>query len=144
MCMRWMRPILFSIPLIALAMSQTGCLLAAAAAGTGAGVAYVKGKSTDLIEADPRAIADAAEKAMRDLDIAVISKAATGVDASIVGRTARDTKVDITAKAETDRTSKVFIRVGVFGDDPLQARLIERIRANLGAPAEDRTAVTSG
>src|SRR5437762_3111892 len=127
--MRFIRAILFSIPLIGLTVSQSGCLLAAAAAGTGAGVAYVKGKSTDVLDADPRAIADATVAAMKDLDIAVISSDASGVDASIVGRTARDAKVQVTAKTQTEKTSKVFVRVGVFGDDPLQARILERIRA---------------
>jgi len=120
--------------LIGLALTQSGCLIAAAAAGTGAGVAYVKGKSVDLLDATPHAIADATEAAFKDLDIAVISREYTDVDATIIGRTARDTRVQVTAKAETDKTSKVFIRAGVFGDDPLQARVLERIRANLGMP----------
>jgi hypothetical protein len=129
--MRPLRAVLFTIPLLALMFSQTGCLLAAAAAGTGAGVAYVKGKTVEVVDADPVQIADAAEATMRELGIAVISREASKVDAKIKGRTARDTSVDVTAKAETEKTSKVYVRVGVFGDDPLQARLLDGIKSHL-------------
>src|SRR5436309_1342174 len=121
--MRFLRPLLFSVPLIALALTQSGCLIAAAAAGTGAGVAYVKGKTEVTLDADPHRIADATEQAMKDLDIAVISRSASDVDASIVGRTARDTKLEVTVKSQTTSTSKVFIRAGVFGDAVLQDKL---------------------
>ena len=141
--MRFLRPLLFSFPLVALMLSQSGCLLAAAAAGTGAGVMYVKGKSTDVLDADPRAIADATDKAMRDMGISVISNESSSVDANIVGRTARDTKLEVTAKSVTDRTSKVYIRAGVFGDDVLQQKLLDGIKSNLGLPTE-KTAGASG
>src|SRR6185369_878927 len=116
-----------------------GCLLAAAGAGAGAGMMYVKGKSTDVLEASPRAVAEATEMAMKDLGIAVISRQASDVDASIVGLTATDAKVDVTVKSETQTMSKIFIRVGVWGDDVLQWRLLKQIRTNLGLPASPTT-----
>src|SRR4051794_1066373 len=140
--MRLFRAMLFSIPLLLLMLSQSGCLLAAAAAGTGAGVAYVKGKTEATVDADPIQVADATEQAMRDLNITVISRQATKVDANIEGRTASDTKLNVPAKSETERTSRVFIRAGVFGDDPLQERLLSRIRDNLGLPTS-RTSSTA-
>lgn len=73
---------------------------------------------------------------MKDLDIAVVSREASGVDATIVGRTARDTRLQVTAKSVTERTSKVYVRAGVFGDDPLQQRLLTRIHENLTGSAE--------
>jgi len=131
---------LFSFPLIALVLSQSGCLIAAAAAGTGAGVAYVKGKSTDSVEASPRAVADATEMAMKDLNIAHISTDRSDSECNISGRTDRDAKVQVTARAETEKSTKIFIRVGVWGDDVLQARILERIRANLGLPEQSESA----
>src|SRR5947207_241390 len=130
--MRFLRPLLFSIPLVALMLSQSGCLIAAAAAGTGAGVAYVKGKTEAVLDADPRAIADATVQAMKDLDIAMVSREAGEAESTVVGRTAKDTKIEVTAKAETTKTSRIYIRVGVFGDDPLQAKLLGKIKENLG------------
>jgi hypothetical protein len=141
--MRFIRPLLFAVPLIGLALTQSGCLLAAAAAGTGAGVAYVKGKSVDVLDGDPRAVADATVASMKDLDIAVVSNDSSGVDATIVGRTARDTRIQVTVKAETDKTSKVFIRAGVWGDDPLQSKLLDRIRSNLGMPTDQNISTRS-
>ena len=140
--MRIIRPILLAAPLLGLVLSQSGCLLAVAAAGTGAGVMYVKGKTTDMVDADPRAVADATVQAMKDLDIAVVSHDATGVDATVVGRTARDTRIQVTAKVETDKTTKIFVRAGVFGDDALQSRLIDKIRDNLAHPIERSTSAT--
>ena len=142
--MRFLRPLLFSIPLVALMLSQSGCLLAAAAAGTGAGVMYVKGKTEAVLDADPRAIAAATDKTMRDMGISVISNESSSVDANIVGRTARDTKLEVTAKAVTDRTSKVFIRAGVWGDEVLQQKLLDGIKSNLGLPPPEKTAGASG
>jgi hypothetical protein len=132
--MRALRAILFLIPLLLLVLSQSGCLIAAAAAGTGAGMAYVKGKTTDVLDASPRAVADATEMAMKDLDVAHISTNRADSECTIIGRTGKDAEVHVTARAQTDRTTQVFIRVGVFGDEVLQARIIERIRANLGLP----------
>jgi hypothetical protein len=141
--MRPIRAILFSVPLLLLMLSQTGCLLAAAAAGTGAGVAYVKGKTEATLAADPIQIANATEEAMNDMDITVVSRKATTVDAEIEGRTAKDTKLHVTAKSENERTSRVYIRAGVFGDDPLQERLLTRIRDNLGLSARTTESKTS-
>src|SRR5215471_2543945 len=122
--MKILRTILFVIPMWLLMVSQSGCLLAVAAAGTGAGVAYVKGKTVSTVDADPRAVANATEQAMKDLDIKVISNDSSAVDANIVGRTARDTKIEVTVKSESKELSKIFIRAGVFGDDALQDRLL--------------------
>lgn len=57
------RAIVFTVTFVAIALSQSGCLIAAAAAGTGAGLAYVKGKSEEVMDADPRQIAEATERA---------------------------------------------------------------------------------
>jgi hypothetical protein len=131
--MRILRPILFSIPLVALMLSQSGCLLAAAAVGTGATVAYVKGDTQTTLPADPREIASATERAMKELDVAVVSASSSGVDAKIVGRTARDTKLQVTVKSQTPKFSTVDVRAGVFGDESLQNALLDKIKSNLGA-----------
>jgi len=52
---------------LVLSASQTGCLLVAAAAGTGAGVAYVTGDLDTSLDADAKRVADATERAMKAL-----------------------------------------------------------------------------
>jgi hypothetical protein len=146
--MRTLRPLLFTLALGGLMLSQGGCLILLAGAGAGATVAYVKGDLETRIDADPKAVAAATEQAMKQMDISVISHAATGLDANVVGRTANDTKLEVTIKGETENTSKVAIRAGVFGDMVLQSRLLEKIKSNLGlyapapAKAETQTAET--
>jgi hypothetical protein len=119
-------------------VSQAGCLLlvaGAAAGGAAGGVAYVKGKSVDTVNGNPKQVAAATEKAFKDMSINVVSNSSSTVDAEIVGRTGRDVKIDVVAKSETDKLSTVYVRVGVFGDDPLQQQVLDKIKANLAATA---------
>jgi hypothetical protein len=140
--------VIFALALTGLVLTQSGCLILLAGAGAGATVAYVKGDLETRIDADPKAVASATEQAMKQMDVSVISHAATGLDANVVGRTANDTKLEVTIKGETDKSSKVSIRAGVFGDMVLQSRLLDKIKSNLGisapapAKAETQTAET--
>jgi hypothetical protein len=112
--------------------SQSGCLLVAAAAGTGAGVAFVTGDTETTLDASPQAVVNATELAFKDLDLSVISKESSGLDGKVIGRTARDVKLTVVVKGQSERVSKVSIRTGVFGDDPMQYRILEKIRQHLG------------
>jgi hypothetical protein len=114
--------------------TQSGCLLAVAAVGTGGTVAYVRGDLETSVDADPRLVADAADRALKGMDVAVISKSASSLDANVQGRTARDVKVSIVVKAESDKVSHVSVRVGVFGDNAMQANIMEKIRSELNSP----------
>jgi len=125
-------PTLFTSFILGLLLtSQTGCLLAVAAAGTGTTVAYVRGDLETTLDADPRAVVDAADRALKNMEIAVVSKSASALDGSVNGRTARDVKISIVVKAETQKFSHVSVRVGVFGDNAMQASILEKIRAEL-------------
>src|SRR5687768_9013736 len=64
--------------------TQAGCLVVAAAAGTGAGVAYVRGDLDATVDASPVAAADATERAFKELDLHVISRESTALDAKLV------------------------------------------------------------
>src|SRR4051812_36156287 len=106
--------------------SQTGCLLAVAAVGTGTTVAYVRGDLETTIDAEPRAVVDAADRALKGMEVAVVSKNASALDGSVQGRTARDVKISIVVKAETEKFSHISVRVGVFGDSAMQASILEK------------------
>jgi hypothetical protein len=139
-----LRSLSLTVILIALIGTQSGCLLVAAGAGAGAGVAYVKGDLDATVNAAPDQVAAAAEAAMKDMGLAVVSSQASKLDAKVVGRTARDTKLQVIVKAESTGTSKVSIRAGHFGDDALQSQLLGEIQKRLGlaAPAPNEPAVT--
>ncbi|MFA4943614.1 MAG: DUF3568 family protein [Lentisphaeria bacterium] len=115
-------------------LAAPGCVLfvAGAAAGAGAaGVAYVKGEMRGRMEAEPRGVEKAAVKAFEVLEIRKISAGASALDAEVVGRTATDKKVTVTAKAAGKAESDVAIRVGVFGDEALSRRIYDEIKAQL-------------
>jgi hypothetical protein len=131
--MRLFRAGLIAGVLTLLMASQTGCLLVAAAAATGGTVAYVKGKSVNTVDGNPKQVAQATEKAFKEMDMVIISNQSSTADAEIVARTARDVKIDVVAKSESDKLSTVFVRVGTFGDEALQNRVLDKIKANLAA-----------
>ena len=131
-----MRPtisnLLMTLILGLLLISQSGCLIAAAAAGTGATVAYVRGDSEASLDADPKQVAEASERVLKSMDVAVLSKETSSLDCKVIGRTARDAKITIVAKAETDKVSRVSVRVGTFGDSAMQSSVLSKIREDLG------------
>ena len=124
--------IILALILGLLCATQAGCIVVAAAAGTGAGVAYVRGDLDATVDASPAAAAAATERAFKDLELHVISKESSALDAKLVGRTARDVKLTVVIKGESDKLSRISIRTGVFGDDPMQDRVLAKIREHLG------------
>ncbi|HLL89580.1 MAG TPA: DUF3568 family protein [Tepidisphaeraceae bacterium] len=118
---------------LVMAGTQGGCLIAAAAAGTGAAVAYVKGDTEAVVQHTPQQVTDAAKAVAADMKLAVVSAESSGIDGKVVARTADDTKIDVTVKSVGENASKVMVRVGTFGDDAMQATILEKIKAKLGA-----------
>jgi N-acetylglutamate synthase/N-acetylornithine aminotransferase len=116
---------------IALLATQAGCFLAVAAAGTGAGVAYVRGDTDAVVSALPQEVAAASEAAAKEMNLTVTSNNSSRLDARVVARTASDTPVVVSVKAEGPEASRVSIRVGRFGDDSMQATMLQKIRQNL-------------
>ena len=118
------------------ALAQSGCLIAAAAAGTAGGVMYVKGDSYETVEGTPKDVTRAAVDAAKEMELVLVSNAATSVDGKVVARTAGDAKVVVVAKRQGDNATSVSVRVGNFGDQVLQGNLLNRIKKNLkNAPA---------
>jgi phage tail sheath gpL-like len=116
---------------VALTATQSGCLIAAAAAGTGAAVAYVKGDTEAVVEHTPQQVTDAAKAVAADMKLAVVTAEATGFDGKMLARTADDTKVDVTVKSVGETSSKVMVRVGTFGDEAMQNAILAKIKAKL-------------
>ena len=110
--------------------SLSGCLAVAAGAGA-AGAVYVMGSLDSSLPGTPEKVVDATETALKDTDIHVVSKDATGIDGDVVGRTALDTKIHVTVKKQDDKTSKISIRVGTFGDRELSQQIYDKIKAKL-------------
>lgn len=112
-------------------IASGGCLAVAAAAGTGLGVAYVKGDLEAVVEATPRKFVAEAEAALESMGIRVLAANANDVEGTVNARTADDKKIMIKVSKQTDATSTVSIRVGTFGDEVMSQAIYEKIKANL-------------
>lgn len=112
-------------------MTTAGCVAVVAAGAAGAGVAWVRGALETNLEASLDQTYRATQKAVRDLEFAPISERKSGVDASIVVRTALDKRIEVVLKKVGDRNTHVSIRVGVFGDEALSLALLDRIKKAL-------------
>src|SRR5262249_48905290 len=124
----------FHIATVGLALLATtglsSCLAVAAGAGA-AGAVYVMGSLDSTVPGTPENVVDATEGALKDTDIQVLSKDATGIDGDVVARTALDTKIHVTVKKQDEKTSKISIRVGTFGDRELSQQIYDKIKAKL-------------
>ena len=128
--MRIVSTLILIVLCVVLTATQTGCILFAAA-GAGAGVAYVRGDTEVVLAAEPNAVTAASETAAKDMKLTVTQSTSSGFDGKMVARTAADTPVVVVVKSEGPGASHVSIRVGRFGDDVLQSTMLEKIRANL-------------
>lgn len=121
-------------------VSQSGCLLVAAAAGTGATVAYVKGDVESTLDSTPDKVTEASKSALEEMDLRVIASSSSKVDGDVVARTAGDAKVHIVVKSQGEKTSHISIRVGVFGDQAMSNRILMKINEKLAAGPSTRPA----
>lgn len=125
------RRVLVALLLGISAAGLTGCVAVVAAGAAGTGVAWYSGRLEANMDQNIEAVFAASQKALNQLEFANISNKKTSVDAQLVSRTALDKKVEITLQKVTDRSTKVMIRVGVFGDETLSMSILDKIKAAL-------------
>ncbi|MCC7204456.1 MAG: DUF3568 family protein, partial [Phycisphaeraceae bacterium] len=114
--------------LVVLTLAIPGCLVVVAGGAAAGGVAYVKGDLEAVVPGTPQQVARATDGAAADLRLIKVSSESSSTDMKYLLRTAGDKKITVTAKRESDRTSKLSIRVGIFGDKDLSQMLYDRIR----------------
>ena len=110
---------------------HSGCLAVAAGAAGAGTVAYVRGELSVSLDQNFDRTVYATQRAIEDLKFAKISDKQDALMAVIVARTAEDKKIEIRVSSVSAAQTKVQIRVGVFGDEALSQRILEKIRANL-------------
>lgn len=110
---------------------QSGCVAVVAASAAGTGVAWYSGRLEANLGDDLNSVYKASQKALAQLEFAKISENKSSIDAQLVSRTALDKKVDIVLTQVTPKSTKVAIRVGVFGDETLSLAVLDKIKANL-------------
>jgi hypothetical protein len=114
--------------LIALLIPLSGCLLLAAGAGGGPGATWYYSAAREEVGSDPREVVAAAAAALEEMDITVTTRKASAIDGEVVGRTARDEKVQVTATSRVEGRTAVEVRVGLIDDDAARRILGEIVR----------------
>ena len=105
-----------------------------AAVGAGAGIvgtAYVKGNLEAHVKQNPIEVAKATETAFKNLEIKQISISSSKLDSEVIGRTAKDDKVNVTAEVTEDGGSDLSIRIGWFGNESQSRQIYDEIRKQL-------------
>ncbi|ACB74869.1 DUF3568 family protein [Opitutus terrae] len=116
---------------LAVVAGMTGCVAVAAGAGAGAAVAWVRGELQTNLSADFENAVRATNRALTQLQLAKISEKKDALNAVITARNAADKKIEIQLANAARNLTKVEIRVGVFGDEPLSIAILEKIKDNL-------------
>ena len=111
-------------------ITQSGCLVAAAGAAVG-GVAYVKGDLDAIVDGNVDQAFDATKAAFAELKMPLISSWNGAGEAKVEARVGTDNKATVNIKGQSEKASKVTIRVGTFGDEALSQSILEKIKANL-------------
>jgi hypothetical protein len=123
------RPFVAGLLLATVALSA-GCVVVAAGAGAGA-VAYVRGQLEATLDADFQKSVEATNRAIQQLQYAKVSEHKDALVDTFVARNADDKKIEIRLETVSAHTTKVRIRVGVFGNQPTSVAILEKIKSNL-------------
>lgn len=122
--------VLLAAALAGTAAFTSGCVAVVAAAGAGAGVLWVRGAIETNLDGDIDRVYRAAQQAVADLQFAKISERKSGLDGSILARTALDKKIEIKLE-KLGSATKVMIRVGLMGDQQMSLTILDRIKSHL-------------
>ena len=125
------KQILLIVFLIGSAVSLGGCVVVAVGAGAAGTVAYLKG---DLEAVESRKIDEvhaATLKAVKELGLNVTQDSKDALSATVVARDAEDKKVKISLNATAEQTTKLSIRVGLFGSEAKSRLIYQKIHDHL-------------
>jgi len=108
-----------------------GCMVAAVGAGAAGTVAYVRGDLEAVESKKLDAVYEATLKAVNKLELNVTKETKDSLSAVIVARDAQDKKITIKLSATTENTTKLSIRVGLFGSETKSRLIYQKIHENL-------------
>ena len=93
------------------------------------GTAFSLATLDGIVRGTPKQVVEAAEEVLEEMDLKVVTSAASGVDGKLVARSALDKPINIEVKKMDDSTSKVSIRVGTFGDSELSREIYRKTKS---------------
>jgi glutamate synthase domain-containing protein 3 len=125
------KKVLLTVLLAGTVIVLSGCVAVAVGVGAAGTVAYVRG---DLEAVEPRNLADvyeATEKALEELELRVAKKEKDALSGTIVAKDSRNKTIKIKLHAGEDETTKLSIRIGMFGSETKSRLIYEKIKDNL-------------
>ena len=125
------KQVILSLLLTATAIFGQGCVVAAVGLGAAGTIAYVRGDLESTEANNIKDVYSAALEAVNQLDLNLISKSEDLLSANITARDADDKKITIKMKATGNDTTKLSIRVGMFGDEDKSQQIYQKIYNNL-------------
>lgn len=110
----------------------SGCAAALIGAGAGAGtVAYIQGEHSQIHKGAYEKAWSATLTALKQMDIRVVKTEKDALGGTITARRADDTSVSIKEEPVGTDSTRVKIRIGMFGDQAASESIQARIDSNL-------------
>ena len=125
------RQVFLIVLLVGTAALVGGCVVAAVGVGAAGTVAYVRGDLQAVESKKLDVVYEATLKAIDGLELNVTKKTKDALSAVIVARDAQDKKITIKLSATTEETTKLSIRVGLFGSETKSRLIYQKIHENL-------------
>ena len=120
-----------AVLLLGAAFVISGCAAAVVGAGVAGTVAYLKGDLEVVESKGIDAVYIAAKMAMGQLDLRVTEDGRDAMTAVITALDVEDKTVTIRLKWATENSTKLSIRVGIFGNERKSVRIYQKIHDNL-------------
>jgi len=125
------RQLFLAILLMGTAVFLHGCVVAAVGAGAAGTVAYIRGDLEAVESRDIDTVYAATKNALGELGLKVTQDSKDALVAKIIARDAQDKKITINLKTTAENTTKLSIRVGVFGSETKSRLIYQKIHDNL-------------
>jgi hypothetical protein len=119
------------LAVVALLPLLSGCVAVLAGAAGAGTVAWVQGRLDAALDANYEKAEKAVNLAITQMEFAKVSEKKDVLNAIFIARTAEDKKIEIKVSRVGDVTSRVQIRVGVFGNEAQSLAILDKIKANL-------------
>jgi len=121
----------FLIALLGGAALVQGCVVVAVGAGAAGTVAYIRGDLEAVKTANIDKVYAAVLKATDELGLSVTQKSKDALSAKVVARDAQDKKITIKMMSTAEGTTKLSIRIGLFGSETKSRLIYEQINKHL-------------
>ena len=129
--------------LLVLALALTclpGCAVAVGVGVGTLGLAYIHGEHRVDVAASPAQTIQVASNTVEDHGFILISSESDELGGEVIARTSNDARVRVTAQRLSSGHSRVWVRIGAFGNERLSDELLTALTERLGGPLQEATA----